>query len=227
MRADAGFFSYALIAKLDARNARWSVTIPNNAKVKAAIEAIDEDDWTPIAYPDGEAQVAESAITTSRRDPQGPRELRLVVRRTRLAEGPQRELWPNWRHHCLVTNRDDLDAAAADAYHRAHARVELAIRDIKDNGLAHCPSGRFFANAAHLACAVLAHNLARWTARLAHTHHPDRLTAAATIRRRLLAVPGRLVNHSGRHRLRLPAHWPWAQQFTAALRHIRNLPLLI
>ncbi len=227
VRADAGFFSYALIAKLDAYKARWSVTIPNNAKVKAAIDGIDETAWTPIAYPDGEAQVAESAITTSRRDPQGPRKLRLVVRRTRLPEGPQRELWPNWRHHCFVTNRDGLDTETADAYHRGHARVELAIRDLKDNGLAHCPSGRFFANGAHLACAALAHNLARWTARLAHTNHPERLTVAATVRRRLLAVPGRLVNHSHRHKLRLPLNWPWAHQFTTALAHTRNLPQLI
>ncbi len=53
VRADAGFFSYALIAKLDTYKARWSVTIPQNAKVKAAIDGIDETAWTPIAYPDG------------------------------------------------------------------------------------------------------------------------------------------------------------------------------
>ena len=38
---------------------------------------------------------------------------------------------------------------------------------------------------------------------------------------------GRLVNHSGRHRLRLPLNWPWANTFTTALGHIRDLPLLI
>jgi hypothetical protein len=43
--------------------------------------------------------------------------------------------------------------------------VELAIRDLKENsGLDHIPSGRFAANGAWLACAVLAHNLIRWTA---------------------------------------------------------------
>ena len=40
-------------------------------------------------------------------------------------------------------------------------------------------------------------------------------------------VSGRLVNHAGRHKLRLPANWPWARTFTRALRHLRNLPLLI
>ncbi len=227
VRADAGVFSYELIDALAARDARHSITVTQNPKVKAAIAAIDEADWAPIAYTrGGEAQVAETTITTGRRDGRGPRELRLVARRSRLT-GPQRELWPNWRHHAFVTDRDDLDACAADAYHRAHARVELAIRDLKDTGLRHCPSGRFFANGAWLACAALAHNLARWTARLGRIHPSAQLTAAATIRNRLLTIPGRLLNHSRRHKLRLPARWPWARTFTTALEHLRNLPLQI
>ena len=52
-----------------------------------------------------------------------------------------------------------------------------------------------------LACAVFAHNLIRWT---------DQLTVARTVRARLIALPGRLVNRSGRPTLRLPRDWPWA-----------------
>ena len=230
VRADSGFFSYVMLDAIEDHKASYSITIPVNAKVKAAIEAIDEDDWAPIPYTrGGEAQVAETAIEAGRRGRRKDnkaRILRLVVRRTRLI-GAQRELWPNWRHHAFITDRDDLDTAGADAYHRAHARVELAIRDLKDCGLRHCPSGRFFANGAWLACAALAHNITRWTARLGHVHPARQLTAAASVRNRLLTIPGRLVNHSGRHRLRLPLNWPWAATFTTALRHIRNLPLLI
>ena len=227
VRADSGFFSYDVIGAIEAKGARYSITIAQNAKVAAAVAAIDERAWKPIPYTRGGiAQVSETTITTGRRDPEGPRELRLVVRRSRLV-GPQGTLWPDWRHHCFVTNRSDLDAVAADAYHRDHARVELAIRDLKDNGLAHCPSGKFFANAAHLACAALAHNIARWTARLGHAQNPQRLTVAATTRRRLLTVAGRVVNHGRQHILRMPTNWPWAHTFTQALRHLRNLPLLI
>ena len=227
VRADAGFFSYDLIDAIAARGASYSITIPHNAKVKAAIDAIEDKAWKPIAYTEGgTAQVAETAIETGRRDDRGPRKLRVVVRRSRV-DGPQRTLWPHWRHHCFVTDRDDLDTQAADAHHRDHARVELAIRDLKAGGLAHCPSGRFFANAAWLACAALAHNIARWTARLGRTQHPGRLTVAATQRQRLLTVCGRVVNHGRRHILRMPADWPWANTFTRALEHIRNLPQLV
>ena len=87
------------------------------------------------------------------------------MRRTRLT-GPQATLWPEWRHFAFVT---DLEGKAVDvdAFHRADATVELAIRDLKEGaGLEHVPSGHFFANAAWLVCAALAHDLIRWTAML-------------------------------------------------------------
>jgi hypothetical protein len=41
--------------------------------------------------------------------------------------------------------------------------IKLAIRDFKDQALAHFPSGKFLANAAWTVIAALAHNLLRWT----------------------------------------------------------------
>ena len=151
---------------------------------------------------------------------------RLVVRRTRLSDPRQQALWPDWRHHAFITNLE-LPLIEADQFHRDHARVELAIRDLKEGaGLEHCPSGRFFANAAWLACAVLAHDLIRWTARFGHTAPENQLTVSRTVRSRVLTLPGRLVNRNGHLVLRLPERWPWASSFTQALGHIRSLPQL-
>jgi len=225
LRSDAGFFSYALIDTLVRLGVAYSITVGINAQVRACIEAIDESAWLSITYPDaGVAQVAETTYVTGKRG--GRRELRLVVRRSRLADPRQLALWPDWRHHAFVTNVA-LDTASADAFHRAHANVELAIRDLKEGaGLEHCPSGHFFANAAWLACAVLAHNLIRWSARLGAIHPDDQLTVARSVRIRVLALPGRLVNRSGSVVLRLPERWPWAVTFTRALDQIRALPLV-
>ncbi len=86
------------------------------------------------------------------------------MRRTRLTDRRQLRLWPNWRHFAFLTDLDG-DAASVDAFHREHAVVELDIRDLKEGaGLEHLPSGNFHANSAWLQCAVLAHNLIRWTA---------------------------------------------------------------
>ena len=211
LRADSGFFSWELIKSLTRLGVAWSITVTMNPGVRKAIAAIGDDDWIDIAYPDGgHAQVAETTyVTGGGSTKRSQRHVRLVVRRTRLTDRVQAQLWPDWRHHAFITN------------------VELAIRDLKEGaGLEHCPSGRFFANAAWLGCAVLAHNLVRWTARLGDVHPPEQLTVARTIRTRLLELPGRLVNRSRQWVLRLPARWPWATEFNITLDRIRSLPLL-
>ena len=223
VRADSGFWSYKLTDTLERLGVAWSITVNLNPQLKACIEAIDEEAWLPIAYPDGgEAAVAE---TTYRSGAGGVRrELRLVVRRTRLTDRDQARLWPDWRHHAFITNLDS-PVVEVDQFHRDHATVELAIRDLKEGaGLEHCPSGHFFANAAWLGCAVLAHNLLRWTSRLGQVHPSDQLTVTRTVRTRVLALPGRLVNRSGRRVLRLPERWPWATTFMNALHRLRALP---
>jgi PII-like signaling protein len=225
LRADSGFFSYALIDTLRRLGVSFSITVGITPRIKGFIEAIEESAWQQITYPDGgEAEVAETAYVTGRRG--ATRTLRLVVRRTRLTDPCQLALWPTWRYHSFVTDLD-LQVVEADQFHRDHATVELAIRDLKEGaGLEHCPSGSFFANAAWLCCAVLAHDLVRWTARLGDLHPEGQLTVARTVRTRVLAIPGRLVNRSGRVVLRLPERWPWASTFTRALGRIRNLPLI-
>jgi hypothetical protein len=93
----------------------------------------------------------------------------------------------------------DLDGDKVDiaAFHHAHASVELAIGDLKEGaGLDHVPAAEFRANSAWLQIAVLAHNLIRWTAPMGQPGPLDRLTVARTVRRPLLAIPGRLVNRS-------------------------------
>ncbi len=217
-RFDSGFWSNATIATLGRLGVRYTMAVrTGTTAIAEAIAAIDETTWRDIDYtPDGEAQVTECTY----------RGRRLVVRRTRLTDTAQAALWPDWRHHAFLTDLDG-DAVTVDAFHRHHAVVELAIRDLKEGaGLEHCPSGRFFANAAWLACAVLAHNLIRWSANIGDVTPDDQLTVARTIRTRLIALPGRIVNRSGKRTLRLPTRWPWADTFLTALTRMRALPQL-
>jgi hypothetical protein len=109
-----------------------------------------------------------------------------------------------------------------EAEHRAHAVVELAIRDLKDQALAHFPSGQFNANSAWTVIACLAHNLLRQTTLIGLPGQTVR--AARTLRRRLLAIPGRLTRHGRAWTLHLPARWPWQHDFIRALARIRALP---
>jgi hypothetical protein len=211
LRADSGFWNTKVFELLENAGWQYSIGVRNINKVRVAIEAIPESAWQTIPYPDGgEAQIAETTYG----------ERRLIVRRTRLI-GPQAELFPDWRHFALITNRTD-EIAVVEAEHRDHAVVEQVIADLKDQALAHFPSGHFNANAAWTVLACLAHNLLRWTQLLGL---PDTtVRAARTLRRRLLEIPGRLTSHARGWTLHLPARWPWHGDFQAALARIRALP---
>ena len=88
--------------------------------------------------------------------------------------------------------------------------------------LNHLPSGRFAANAAWLAVQVIAHNLGRWTARIALA---EQTATTKTLRRRFLSLAGRIARSARRLTLHLPQHWPWENQFTGDLARLRALPL--
>jgi Transposase DDE domain group 1 len=212
LRADSGFWSAKVLAACRRHHIRFSITVRQTKTVTAAIASIPEQAWTDIDYPDGGiAQVAETTLGGDR----------LIVRRTRLT-GSQATLWPDWRHHAFVTDRQG-SAVELDLDHRRHAVCELASRDLKDGaGLRHCPSGVFLANAAWLVLATLAHNLLRWVATVGLGTRSQ--VVAKTIRRRLLAVPGRLTRSARRPTLHLPAGWPWAHSFTMALARLRCIP---
>ena len=222
VRFDSGFWNGNTIANLGRLDVRYTMAIRTNVgAVQAAIATIPETDWQSIDYTcDGEAQVAECDYTSGQGKKRATR--RLVIRRTRLTSKAQQKLWPDWRHHAFLTDLDG-DVVEVDRFHREHATVELAIKDLKAGaGLEHLPSGKFWANSAWFQIAILAHNMMRWTARLGG-HDTDRLIVARTIRTRLLALPGRLVNRAGQPTLRLPTRWPWADTFTKILDTLRAL----
>ena len=69
---------------------------------------------------------------------------------------------------------------------------------------------------------VLAHNLARWTARIGLG---EGVITTKTLRRRFFSLAGRLTRSARRLTLHLPKRWPWETQFTRALARLRALPL--
>lgn len=212
LRADSGFWNNKVFKRLETAGWQYSIGVRMHKAIRDAIEQIDETAWQAVEdYPkDGEAQIAETT--------HGGR--RLIIRRTRLI-GPQAELWPDWRHFAFLTNRTE-DITLVESEHRDHAVVEQVIVDLKDQALAHFPSGEFNANGAWTVLGALAHNLLRWTQLLGL---PDTTVCAArTLRRRLITIAGRLTRHGRAWTLHLPARWPWHGDYLAALARIRALP---
>ncbi|CAN5908031.1 IS1380-like element ISMsm10 family transposase [soil metagenome] len=146
-RADSAFYSRAFIGACRDHDARFSVTPRLSRSIREAIEAIDESEWVEISYPlQGGAEVAQTTYTALA----GTLDeitLRLIVRRVRPAEGSQLALYADFDYHPILTDRHG-EMLELEADHRAHAVIELSIRDLKAGPLAHLPSGKFNANAA-------------------------------------------------------------------------------
>ena len=219
-RADSAYYAGEVIAAIRRGGARFSVTVPMNSKVAAAIAAIGEGAWTAIRYPRAifdeqlgcwvsDAEVAETEYTAFARDEDLAVTARLIVRRVRdqnekAAEGMD-ELFPVWRYHAVFTD-SPVELIEAEGHHRGHAIVEQVFADIISGPIAHLPSGHFAANAAWLSIAAMAHNLLRAAGALASLPHAK--ARAATIRRDLIAVAARTARHGrGRITLHLPEGW--------------------
>ena len=148
--------------------------------------------------------------------------MRLIVRRVKPTPGSQLALFASYSYHGFITDRYG-ETLELEADHRRHAEIENAIRDLKYGvGLNHLPSGRFAANGAWLAVQVMAHNLARWTARIGLG---QQIVTTKTLRRRVFALAGRLTRSARRLTLHLPRRWPWEEQFSRALARLRAIPL--
>ena len=235
-RADSAYYGWAFVGTAIRAKTWFSVTARMTKTVTAAIASIEEDAWQPIKYPNAiweeaeqrwvsDAEVAEVPFVafTGRRKAEHVT-CRLIVRRVkrlqRLASDgtEQGELFATYRHHAFITN-SPLEMVEADQRHRDHAIVEQVIAELKDGPLAHLPSGQYAANAAWVSCAVIAFNTAR-AAAVAADLAKDRW---ATLRRKIIRVPGRIASTSRRLDLHLPTHWPWAQGWQS-LHALANAP---
>ena len=235
VRADSGFYTHAMVAVCRKMDVRFSITVRQHQSLRQLIEAIPEEDWTPIPYwMDGAADVAETTYTPFDTKPDAA-PVRLIVRRVQPTPGSQLALFANYSYHAFITDREG-DTLDIEADHRRHAEIENTIRDLKYGvGLNHLPSGRFPANPepaegglagrpepARTRYGVIAHNLARWTARIGLG---EQLVTTKTLRRRFFSLAGRLTRSARRLTLHLPQGWPWENQFGSAVARLRALPL--
>ena len=236
LRADSAYYGAEVIAAARRHGVHFSITARKDKAITAAIAALDEDAWATIHYPRAvfdeqlqqwvsDAEVAEIPFTAFASKPKARRvTARLIVRRVRdqnpdhVHVNAQGELFPLWRHHAVFTD-SPLPMLEAERDHRRHAIIEQVHADLKNGPLAHLPSGHFAANSAWLVLAAMAFNLTRATGALASAFHSKATTG--TVRRQLIAVAARVTRSARRSTLRLPAAWPWADQwqalFTAAI----------
>ncbi len=145
VRGDSAYGTGHVVNACLRAKVQFSVVLPKNPAVTAAIAAIAEDAWTPVRYPGAvidpdtgelisDAEVAETSFTAFV-STKHPVTARLIVRRVR-DQTKLEELFPVWRHHPFLTNSDE-PTVAADLTHRRHAIIETVFADLIDGPLAH------------------------------------------------------------------------------------------
>ena len=101
---DSGFYSHAIVAVCRKLDVRFSITVRQHARLRNLIEAIPEQDWTPISYwMDGAADVAETEYTPFESQPDAA-PARLIVRRVKPTPGSQLALIADYSYHACITD---------------------------------------------------------------------------------------------------------------------------
>jgi hypothetical protein len=143
---------------------------------------------------------------------------------------------PVYAYSFILTNLDlstPAKAAAAEHWYRHRTTVENLFRDSKlGAALRHLPSGYPQVNMAWMWGALLAASMAAWLHQLTAITAGEDILAGhgvrggkamiATLRWRLIAVPGRLVRHARHLILRLP---PGHSLLPEVLARLRELPI--
>jgi len=145
---------------------------------------------------------------------------------------------PIYAYSFILTNLDVSapdKAVAAEHWYRHRTTIENLFRDSKHGAaLRHLPSGYPQVNTAWMWGALLAAAMAAWLHQLtATTRGQDILhghgvrggkAMIATLRRRIIAVPGRLIRHARHLILRLPPGHGLLAEILARLRALPAMP---
>jgi hypothetical protein len=228
LRADSAGATHAFVDHVRGAGVMFSVGFPITARVRDAIRATINKDWTPAVRQDGALRDgAAAAELTAAVDLSGwPAGSRLIVRREPLHPGAQQTIddIDGARFTCFLTDQTDTDLATLDVLHRAHARVEDRIRGAKNTGARTLPCGTFARNAIWLQLVLAAQDLMTFMQTLT-LHGPLRVAEPATLRYQLLHAPARITTTGRRPTLRIERTWPWVDHLVAAFARLRALPL--
>jgi hypothetical protein len=221
VRADTAGAVSAFVHGLVARNIEFSVYARVNDQLASAIAAVAETAWRPAVNAEGEVRHAGEVAELDIELDGWPEGTRAICRREQPHPGAQLRLWDTdgWRHQVTLTNSTG-DPLALELGQRRHARVENAIKALRDTGLDRMPFRSFAANAAWLELVLAGNDLLCWLRTGGLDGGELARAEPKALRYRLLHTAARIVRRARRVVLRLPAHWPWADTLARAYRRV-------
>jgi hypothetical protein len=197
VRGDSAFAQQSLYDACEEHNQFFAFVSPAHPNFEALADALPEKAWKPFrASPPKAAKVSQRRkrgqnLRRRRARARGKRDLklkkqwiaeieyrparsersyRLILRRQRIEEFKQGELFELWRYRYAISNLPKKTHSCEEVLRLTYQRCdqENVIEQLQ-NGVAamRMPTGSFMANSAYLLCARLAHNLKSWLAQVA------------------------------------------------------------
>jgi len=203
-RADSAAYYTPLLKYLVREKIGFAISADMTRELRACCTAVAEQHWGVLEEREGERVDLAEVEFTPGDWPRDARPLRYIALRFTPR---QQELFESKgvSYHAVVSNRDELEAAAIVRWHRQKAgTIEHVHRVLKDElGAGVLPSARFGANAAWFRINALTFNVLTVLKRRAL---PERFREARPKRLRyeLFTLPGELVVHQSRLSVRVP-----------------------
>lgn len=222
-RADSASYYEPLLKYLVAERIGFAISADMTRELRAKCVEVPAAGWAPLDTRERE-QVDLAEVEFMPGDwPKTAKPLRYIALRF---TPHQRELFAERgpSYHAVVSNRDDLDAAAIVRWHRKKAgTIEHVHRAMKDElGAGVLPSARFGANAAWFRINVLTFNILTVLKRRAL---PDGFRDARPKRLRyeIFTLPGRIVVHQSQMSVRVPVGGERLAQIVDARRRLLSM----
>ena len=201
VRADSGFYAHTVVAACREMDVRFSITIRQRASLRDLIEAIPEEDWTPISLLDGRRRRCRRddlhPVPDQAGRPAGAAHCPAGEADTRFPARPLRQIQLSRLHH--RPGRGDARTGGRSSPPRRgrerHTRPQVRRR-AEPHAVGALRRQRRLAGGQ-----VMRHNLARWTARIGLG---ERTVITKTLRRRVFALVGRITRSARRLTLHLP-----------------------
>lgn len=197
VRGDSAFAQQSIYDVCERNGMRFAIVSPQQINFVSLADAIPERSWSAFrargdkpATKTGKRRKRGKNVRKRQAKKRGKRDLklkkqwlaeidykparsdkayRLIVRRQRIEESNQGELFTVWRYRFVITNLPK-SVSTEEVIRLTYQRCdqENVIEQLQ-NGVAamRMPTGGFLANYAYLVCARIAHNLKAWLAMLA------------------------------------------------------------
>jgi hypothetical protein len=206
VRLDRGFFSEDNIRAFEGDYLFFEIVAKKYSSVKRFIDSLAEEDFEPF-YPDETIYGASFSFCLDSWEK--PRDFVVIRRLVGHEDNGQGILFPKWHYQVICHNQVDVSPQEVWEDYNQRARIELNVRDLDyDHFITKVPTGRFLSNFAYFWHCVLSYNLVLIFKNFVLTGEWSQYRLS-TLRKKLISIPGRLVNHSGKMVMRLIEGFPY------------------